>query len=120
MNAETDYPHTCTIHTNIGQASAFCALEAELVGDGQPDHLIYSRAALSALTLSSHSPTSMPAPPHLTLFIQQVQDAQFGLYEVDTGLVVIEIDQGPRDLLLHVFFLLQLEDVLEEEVRDQS
>lgn len=49
---------------------------------------------------------------YLTLLIQQVQNAQLSFYEVDTRLVIIKINQGPRDLLLHVLFLLQFEDML--------
>lgn len=43
------------------------------------------------------------------LLIQKVQDTHLGLYEVDTGLIVVEIDQSPGDLFFHVLLLLQLE-----------
>lgn len=49
---------------------------------------------------------------YFTLFIQQVQDAKSSLDQVDTGLVVVEIDQCPGDLLLHVLFLLQFKHML--------
>lgn len=57
---------------------------------------------------------------YLTLFIQQVQDAQLCFYEVYARLVIIKVNQGPRDLLLHVFFLLQLEHVLRPEAQGQG
>lgn len=49
---------------------------------------------------------------HLALLVQQVQDAHLGLYEVDAGLIVVEVNQSPGDLLLHVLLLLQLEHML--------
>lgn len=52
---------------------------------------------------------------HFTLFIQQVQDAKSSLDQVDTGLVVIEVYQSPRDLLPHVLLLLQLKHMLTTE-----
>lgn len=52
------------------------------------------------------------APLYLALFIQQVQDPKLRLYQVYTGLVVIEVYESPRDSLLHVLFLFQLEHVL--------
>lgn len=52
---------------------------------------------------------------HFTLFIQQVQDAESSLDQVDTGLVVIEVYQSPRDQLLHVLLLLQLKHMLPTE-----
>lgn len=49
---------------------------------------------------------------HLAFLIQQVQDSHLGLDEVDAGLIVIEVDQSPGNLLLHVFLLLQFEHML--------
>lgn len=46
-------------------------------------------------------------------FIQKIKQAHLGLDEVDARLVVVEIDERPWDLLLHVLLLLQLEHVLE-------
>lgn len=51
---------------------------------------------------------------HLALLVQQVQNAHLGFYEVDAGLIIIEVDQSPGDLLLHVLLLLQLEHVLQD------
>ena len=46
-----------------------------------------------------------------------MQDSRgLGGDEVDGGLVVLEVDVLPADLLLGVLLLLQLEDVLVEEV----
>lgn len=49
---------------------------------------------------------------YLAFLIQQIQNSHFGLDEVNAGLIVVEINQGPRNLFPHVFFLLQLKDVL--------
>lgn len=49
---------------------------------------------------------------YLAFLIQQIQNSQFGLDEINAGLIVVEINQGPRNLFPHVFFLLQLKDVL--------
>lgn len=49
---------------------------------------------------------------YLALFIQQVEDAHLGLDEVDTGLVIIEIDESPGNLFSHVFLLFQLKNML--------
>ena len=46
------------------------------------------------------------------LFIKQVKDPHLGFDQVDDGLVVIEINQRPWDVLFHVLLLLQLEHVL--------
>lgn len=56
---------------------------------------------------------------YLALFIQQVQDPQFCLYKVYAGLVIVEIDESPRDSLLHVLFLFQLKHVLRGEKTDE-
>ena len=49
---------------------------------------------------------------YFALLVQQVQDSHLGFYEVDAGLIVVEVNQSPGDLLLHVHLLLQLEHVL--------
>ena len=49
------------------------------------------------------------------LLVQEVQDAQLGLYQVYARLVVIEVYQSPGNLFLHVLLLLQLEHVLWEQ-----
>lgn len=49
---------------------------------------------------------------YLALFVQQVQDAHLGLDEVDTRLIIIEINESPGDLLFHVLLLLQLKHML--------
>ena len=49
------------------------------------------------------------------LLVQEVQDAQLGLDQVYARLVVVEVYQGPGDLLLHVLLLLELEHVLREQ-----
>lgn len=49
---------------------------------------------------------------YLALFIQQVQDAHLGLDEVDTRLIIIEINESPGDLLFHILLLLQLKHML--------
>lgn len=50
---------------------------------------------------------------YLTLLIQKIQDAQFGFNEINTRLIVIEVNQCPRDFLFHVLLLFQFEDMLE-------
>ena len=45
-------------------------------------------------------------PTHLALFIQEVKDSQLALDEVDAGLVVVEVDEGPLDGLAHILLLL--------------
>ena len=53
----------------------------------------------------------------VALIVEDVQDScGLGGDEVDGGLVVLEVDVLPADLLLGVLLLLQLEDVLVEEV----
>lgn len=54
----------------------------------------------------------MGGPFYLALFIQQVQDPKLGLYQVYAWLVVVEVNESPRDSLLHVLFLFQLKHVL--------
>lgn len=52
---------------------------------------------------------------HAALLVEQVENARLALFaldQVDTRLVVVEVDERPRDLLLHVLLLLQLEHVL--------
>lgn len=56
---------------------------------------------------------SVPSDSHLTLLIEQVEDAELGLDQVDAGLVVVEVYERPGDLLLHVLLLLQFEHVLQ-------
>lgn len=56
---------------------------------------------------------SMRAPPYLTLLIQKIQDPHLGFDEVDAGLIVIEVNESPGDLLPHVLLLLQLEHMLQ-------
>lgn len=48
------------------------------------------------------------------LLVQQIQDAEFSLDQIDTRLVVVEVDERPGNLLLHVLLLLQLEHVLQK------
>lgn len=50
---------------------------------------------------------------NLALFIQQVQDSHLCLDQVDAWLIIVEVDKGPGNLLLHVLLLLQFEDVLQ-------
>lgn len=45
-------------------------------------------------------------------FIQQLQNAHFCFNQVNNLLIVIKIDQSPRDIFLHIFFLFQFEDML--------
>ena len=53
----------------------------------------------------------------VALIVQDVQDSRgLGGDEVDGGLVVLEVDVLPADLLLGVLLLFQLEDVLVEEI----
>jgi len=49
---------------------------------------------------------------YTAFFVQQVKDAELAFNEVNTWLVVMEINKRPRDLLTYVFILLQLEHVL--------
>lgn len=49
----------------------------------------------------------------LAFLIQKVKDAQLSLDEINAGLVVIEVYQRPWDFLLHVFLLLQFENMLQ-------
>lgn len=49
------------------------------------------------------------------LLVQQIQDAEFSLDQIDTRLVVVEVDERPGNLLLHVLLLLQLEHVLQKQ-----
>lgn len=57
---------------------------------------------------------------YLALFIQKVQDTQLGLNEINARLVVVEINQCPRDLLFHVLLLLQFEDMLERVIAEND
>lgn len=57
---------------------------------------------------------------YLALFIQKIQDTQLGLNEINARLVVIEINQCPRDLLFHVLLLLQFEDMLEGVIAEND
>jgi len=52
--------------------------------------------------------------PYPAFFVEKIQYAKFRFDEVNAGLVVIEINQFPLNLLLEVFLLLQLKDVLVE------
>lgn len=52
------------------------------------------------------------------LLVQQIQDAEFSLDQIDTRLVVVEVDERPGNLLLHVLLLLQLEHVLQKHDRN--
>jgi hypothetical protein len=45
------------------------------------------------------------------LFVEEGEDAELALDQVDTGLVVAKVDEGPVNLLGDVFLLLELEDV---------
>jgi len=49
---------------------------------------------------------------YTAFFVQQVKDAELAFNEVNTWLVVMEINKRPRDLLTYVFILFQLEHVL--------
>ena len=51
---------------------------------------------------------------HPAGLVQEVQDSQLALNKVDARLVVIEVDEGPLNILTDVLSLLQLEDVLIE------
>ena len=53
-----------------------------------------------------------------TFFIKQVKDPHLCFNQVNDWLVVIEIYQGPWDVLFHVLFLLKLEHVL--KIRDTA
>ena len=50
-----------------------------------------------------------------TLFIKQVKDSEFVFNEINARLVVMEVNEGPCDLLTHVFLLLQLEHMLQHQ-----
>ena len=52
---------------------------------------------------------------HPAGLIQEVQNPQLALNEVDARLVVIEVDEGPLNVLTDILSLLQLEDMLSEE-----
>ena len=52
---------------------------------------------------------------HPAGLVQEVQDSQLALNKVDARLVVIEVDEGPLNILTDVLSLLQLEDVLSKE-----
>lgn len=45
------------------------------------------------------------------LFVEEREDTELALNDVDTRLVVGEVDEGPVDLFLDVLLLFQLEDV---------
>lgn len=49
---------------------------------------------------------------HLALLVEEVQDPQLSLDEIDTRLVVREVDESPGNLLLHILVLLQFEHML--------
>ena len=51
------------------------------------------------------------------LFVEEVKDTQLALYQVNAVLVVWEVYEGPRDGLLHVLFLLQLEHMLRTDTQ---
>jgi len=57
--------------------------------------------------------TTVSLKSYSTFFIQQVKDSKFSFNEVNTRLVVMEVDEGPSDLLTHVFILLQFEHMLQ-------
>lgn len=50
---------------------------------------------------------------HLALFIKQVKDSQLGFNQVNTWLVVIEVDERPLDLFFYILILFQFENMLE-------
>ena len=53
------------------------------------------------------------------LFVEKCHDTELALDDVDTRLVVGELDERPIDLLPDIFFLFQLEDMLVELTRDE-
>lgn len=57
---------------------------------------------------------------YLAFFIQQVQNAHLGLNEVDTWLIIIEINESPGDLLFHILLLLQLKHMLHKKRREDN
>lgn len=57
---------------------------------------------------------------YLAFFVQQVQDAHLGLNEVDTWLIIIEINESPGDLLFHILLLLQLKHMLHTRRREDN
>ena len=59
-------------------------------------------------------------PIDLALFIEQVENAESILDEVNARLVVVEVDEGPFDLLFNILFLLQLEDMLKRETESKT
>jgi len=56
--------------------------------------------------------TNVLIKTYSTFFIKKVQDAEFIFNEINARLVVMEINERPRDLLTHVFLLLQFEHML--------
>lgn len=57
---------------------------------------------------------------YLAFLIQKVQDTQLGLDEINARLVIVEVNQCPRDLLFHVLLLLQFEDMLEGVIAEHD
>ena len=51
------------------------------------------------------------------LFIEEGEDTEFAFDDVDTRLVVGELDECPVNLIADVFVLLELEDVRVELIR---
>lgn len=58
--------------------------------------------------------------PYFALLVQKVQHPHLRLYQVNAGLVVVEVYQSPGDLLFHVFLLLQFEHMLEGAMVDTN
>lgn len=95
-----------TAETTLGKVGVLGAFGVELFGPGavtSSRHLERSFFKKSSNFLYSGN--------YLAFLIQQIQNPQFGLNQVDTGLVVVEIDHTPFDSLFDVLFLLQFEHV---------
>ena len=67
------------------------------------------------------SPGKVSRPlAYQTLLVKQLENAHLCLDQVDERLVVVEIDERPGDVLLHVLLLLQLEHVLKDGRADEG
>jgi len=62
--------------------------------------------------------TTVSVKTYSALFIEKVKNAKFILNESDTRLVVMKVNERPRDLLTYVLILLQFEHVLQHTHKD--
>lgn len=106
---------TKTIFSPPVIANSVCMLSKFLHQQCQNDNSLQMTFPCEAQKQDNWQPLSLwkPLNTHLAFLIQQIQNSHFGLYEVDARLIVIEINQGPWYLFLHIFFLFQLKDMLQ-------